>query len=85
MATTNQPNTNQTNADAERLLDALRDAMSPGAVAAIATGLNSILPYCTGETEDARQARDQVRWLRDLLFNDLGIPEYNRLAEEIGF
>ena len=62
----------------EVLRDALRDNLSPHAIAAIAAYIQPV------RTMDPRLVR-QVRWFADLLIEMVGGgDEHNRLCEEVG-
>ena len=62
----------------EMLIDALRDNLSPHAVAAMAA-------YLQGATTKNQDVNRQVHWFAELLATVVGgEDEINRLAEEVG-
>jgi len=64
----------------ERMQDALKDVLSPEAIAVMAEWLRSPIPYCDDDAVDR-----QVRWFQRRLVDLLGGSEQQaRLAEELG-
>ena len=61
------------------LAEALREGLSPEGVAAIAAHLQALYP------SKSETANREVTWFRDRLVGLLGIDEYNRLIDELGF
>ena len=59
------------------LEDAIRDAISPEAVVAIASNLAG------AKTKDAR-VNQEVRWFCERLISMVGTEQYNAILEEIG-
>jgi len=62
---------------ADTLQDAVRDAISPEAVVAIASSLAGT------KTKDAR-VNEEVRWFCQRLIGMVGTDQYNAILEEIG-
>ncbi len=63
----------------ERMQDALKDVLSPEAIAVIAEWLRSPIPYC----DDDAVSR-QVRWFQQRLVDMLGEEQQDRLRAELG-
>jgi hypothetical protein len=63
--------------EGQDLFDAIRDHLSPGAVAAIAAHLQA------ASTKD-EQVNGEIRWLAEGLVKLLGTAEYGRLLDEVG-
>jgi hypothetical protein len=59
------------------LAPALKDNLSPQAVAAIAA-------YLTAARVKNRQVQRQIEWFAGMLVDMLGVDEFNRLIEEVG-
>jgi len=59
------------------LAAALKDNLSPEAVAAIAA-------YLTAARVKNRQVQRQIEWFAGMLVDMLGVDEFNRLIEEVG-
>jgi hypothetical protein len=57
--------------------DAVRDSLSPKAVAAIAAHLFA------ASTKDSG-VNKEIRWFADRLLSLVGVDEYNRLMDEVG-
>ena len=64
----------------DHLLEAIKDNLSPHAVALIAAKLR---PACA-EGEFGREAERQCQWLADRLVELVGESEYTALCEELG-
>ena len=63
----------------ERMQDALKDVLSPAAIAAIAELLRSPVPVCDDEAVSR-----QVRWFQQRLVDMLGAEQQDRLRAELG-
>ena len=73
-----KPSKPTTHNDVDQLLAAIRDHLSPSAVALLA----SCIGIARANDPDAER---QVFWLRDRLIEDLlGGAEYSRLLDELG-
>ena len=59
------------------LAAALKDNLSPQAVAAIAA-------YLTAARVKNRQVQRQIEWFAGMLVDMLGVDEFNRLVDEVG-
>ena len=59
------------------LAEALKDNLSPQAVAAIAA-------FLTAARVKNRQVQRQIEWFAGMLVDMLGVDEFNRLIEEVG-
>ena len=59
------------------LAAALKDNLSPQAVAALAA-------YLTAARVKNRQVQRQIEWFAGMLVDMLGVDEFNRLIEEVG-
>jgi len=59
------------------LAAALKDNLSPHAVAAIAA-------YLTAARVKNRQVQRQIEWFAGMLVDMLGVDEFNRLVDEVG-
>jgi len=59
------------------LAAALKDNLSPQAVAAIAA-------YLTAARVKNRQVQRQIEWFAGMLVDMLGVDEFNRLIDEVG-
>ena len=70
--------------DVQALTDAMKECLTPHAVALVAAKLRPA--YARGEV--GREAEAQCQWLADRLVELLGTPgssdEYNALCEELG-
>lgn len=64
----------------ESLLDAIRDNLSPHAVALI---LAKCQPFY-GRSETGQKAEREVTWFRELLFEMISGDQFNQLCEELG-
>jgi len=62
---------------------AIRDNLSPEAIATIIAFLQLAAFYRTDNVE-ATQALRQVEWLADTLTEMLGVEEHNRLMDKLG-
>jgi hypothetical protein len=62
---------------------AIRDNLSPEGVAAIIALLQPASNYRNDATVN-EQALNQVDWFRETLLELIGVPECNRLMDEIG-
>lgn len=62
---------------------AIRDNLSPEGVAAIIALLQPASNYRNDAPANER-ALDQVEWFRETLLELIGVPECNRLMDEIG-
>lgn len=69
--------------DQEAFKQAIRDNLSPEAVATIIAFLQPAASYKPAN-EDAMQALRQVDWFANTLTDMLGVEERNRLMEELG-
>lgn len=63
--------------------NAIRDNLSPEAVAAIIALLQTAGNYRNGTPENER-AINQVVWFHDTLLDMIGVEGFNQLVEEIG-
>ncbi len=63
--------------DEGNLAAALKDNLSPQAVAAIAA-------YLTAARVKNRQVQRQIEWFAGMLVDMLGVDEFNRLVDEVG-
>lgn len=68
------------NDDVHTMTDAIKECLSPHAVALIAAKLRPA--YARGEL--GREAERQCQWLADQLVDLLGRREYEQLCEELG-
>ena len=62
------------------LADALRETMTPHAIALLAAKCRT----CYADNELGREIEDESRWFFKVLMNMLGVDEFNRLSEEMG-
>ncbi len=66
------------------LQDAIRENLSPEGITAIVAHLRAANPKSAREAgEDHIRAMNELRWFADTLQEMVGIPEYNRLLDEI--
>ena len=68
------------NDDVHAMLDAIRDNLSPEAVALVIAKLQPV--YATGE--QGKQAEKEVTWFADRLLSILGRWQYETHCEELG-
>jgi hypothetical protein len=67
----------------EMLIDAIRDNLSPHAVALIAAKLQ--VSYCGGKRNDEMvAAEEQCQWFTSRLIEMFGSDQFNQLCEELG-
>ena len=66
--------------DVQALTDAMKECLTPHAVALVAAKLRPA--YARGEV--GREAEAQAQWLADRLVELLGQAEYDALCEELG-
>jgi hypothetical protein len=71
------------NANVEALTSAIRECLSPEAVATVIAFLQPAA-FDKPANDDARKALQEVEWLADTLTEMLGVDEHNRLMEELG-
>ena len=69
--------------DPTALLEAIRENLSPEAVASIIAFLQPAAFYRPAN-EEAQRALQEVEWFADTLTGMLGVEEHNRLMEELG-
>lgn len=69
--------------DQEAFENAIRDNMSPHALAATISVLQAASSYHPAN-EEAVKAFRQITWLRNTLTEMLGVDEFNRLIDELG-
>ena len=67
----------------DALMQAIRDNLSPEAVAAMIAFL-SVARSHTPANASARQALQQVGWFADQMLDLVGVDTYNRLLDELG-
>lgn len=70
-------------ASVESLTNAIRECLSPEAVATMIAFLQPAAFYKPAN-DDAMKALCEVEWLADTLTEMLGVDEHNRLIEELG-
>ncbi len=80
--TTNNDSTGG-NANVEALTTAIRECLSPEAVATVIAFLQPAAFYKPANDEAMRALRE-VEWFADTLTELLGVDEHNRLMEELG-
>jgi len=73
-------NANASNQDAESLIAAVRDHLSPHAVALIIAKLQPVY----GKGDVGRQAEREVAWLVDVLTEAIGAKQGSQLFDEVG-
>lgn len=80
-----KPKRQPTNAGADQtaFADALRDNLSPEAVAALIALLQPAGNYRNGKPEN-ESAINQVVWFHDVLLELIGVEGFNELIEDIG-
>jgi len=64
----------------EMLIDAIRDNISPHAVALIAAKCQP----CYGKGDAGQSAEREVAWFTEMLIEMVGISEYERLCDDVG-
>ncbi|MEX0655306.1 MAG: hypothetical protein WD534_04270 [Phycisphaeraceae bacterium] len=66
--------------DTHAMTDAIKECLSPHAVALIAAKLQPA--YAKGET--GQQAEREAAWFADRLIETIGTKQFNQLCEELG-
>jgi len=74
------PNINDETSPKQLLADAIRENLSPEAVCLIAAKLQP----CYGKGEAGQRAERECDWFTELLIDELGTSEYERLCNELG-
>ena len=79
----NKPKTGGRTEEAN-LCDAIRENLSPEGVAALVMALQTA-GSIRATTPEGEKAIEQVLWFRDTLLDLIGVENFNRTMDELGF